>query len=73
MHVAQVVKSFTRATILKKILRNCEKYINIYTYCGKYTKLWFIFEFLYPILPVQWKALHIPMATAYLCVPQNGK
>ena len=30
MHVAKVVKSFTRATILKKILRNYEKYINIY-------------------------------------------
>lgn len=46
MHVAKVVKSFTRATILKKILRNHEKYINIYTYCGEYTKLWFVFEFL---------------------------
>ena len=42
MHVAKVVKSFTRATILKKILRNCEKYINKYTDCGKYTELWVV-------------------------------
>ena len=31
MHVAKVVKSFTRAIILKKILRNCEKYIDKHT------------------------------------------
>lgn len=43
MHVAKVVKSFARATILKKFLRNYEKkYINKYTDCGKYTELWVV-------------------------------